>query len=268
MILAGDKTMKSKHATARLALTLALGCLLGVGLMFGGAACQQPTGGDGGPAAGEIGGACLDGTCTEGFCLATNNTCVRCFEEGVACTNSEQCCEGLECVDGECAEAAPCESNDDCPDGQICENGECVEAPPVPCEANEDCDDGLYCNGVETCVEEVCQAGTDPCEEGQTCDEETDTCVAGAVESPYAEAVAFDHDSHMTAEGLVCTDCHHAEPNAAGQSCDTEGCHADEWLGGVPKLKEAQHWTCRTCHDARAGEAVRCDTCHTALKDL
>jgi hypothetical protein len=240
--------MKSKHATAGLALTLALGCLLGVGLMFGGAACQQPpAGGDGGPAAGQIGGACLDdGTCTEGFCLATDNVCVACFEEGVACTDTEQCCEDLECIDGECAEAAP----------------------PVPCETDEDCDDGLYCNGVETCVEEVCQAGTEPCEEGQTCDEETDTCVAGVVESPYA-TVEFDHNLHTAAEGLSCTDCHHAEPvNAAGQGCGAEGCHAGEWLGGVPKLKEAQHWTCRPCHDERAGETVRCDTCHTELLDL
>ena len=245
MILAGDRIMKSKHATTRLALVSALGCLLGVFLVFGAPACQQPPGGgDGGPAAGEIGGACLDdGTCTEGFCLAADNVCVECFDEGVACTDTEQCCEDLECIDGECAEAPV----------------------PVACETDEDCDNDLFCDGAETCVDNVCQDGTNPCEEGQTCDEETDTCVAGAVDFPYA-TVEFDHDMHMGAEGVTCTDCHHAEPNAAGQGCDV--CHADEWLGGVAKLKEAQHGTCRPCHDEQAGETVRCDTCHTQLKDL
>ena len=226
--------MKSKHATTRLALVLALGCLLGVFLVFGAPACQQPSGGGG--------------------------------EEPVGCTTDEDCPEGQVCQDGQCVEpAAPCETDEDCPEGQVCEDGECVEAPPVPCETDEDCDNGLFCDGVETCVDDVCQDGTNPCEEGQTCDEETDTCVAGAVDFPYA-TVEFDHEMHEGAEGVTCTDCHHAEPSAANTGCGV--CHADEWLGGVPKLKEAQHWTCRPCHDGRAGETVRCDTCHTQLKDL
>ncbi|MCP4571237.1 MAG: hypothetical protein GY838_02685, partial [bacterium] len=45
---------------------------------------------------------------------------------------------------------------------------------------NGDCDDGLFCNGAETCVDLICQPGSDPCP-GQNCDEVNDQCVAGPV---------------------------------------------------------------------------------------
>ena len=231
-----------------------LGCVLGVVLMFAlvpGCPSAAPPGGDGGPAPGEIGGRCLsDGSCTEGFCFALDNTCVRCFEEGVACTNSEQCCEDLVCTDGVCAEPAACTTNDDCPEGQICQDGVCVEAPT--CATDDDCPDG-----------QICQDGV---------------CVAGPVELrfPY-RTTAFDHAPHMTDFGLACTDCHHTEPaNAAGQACSA--CHADEWIAGVPKLKEAMHTTtgeetgnsgCRSCHAQTTEDGSwQCSFCHTELNDL
>ncbi|MCP4591508.1 MAG: hypothetical protein GY842_12250, partial [bacterium] len=50
----------------------------------------------------------------------------------------------------------------------------------ISCTVNGDCDDGLFCNGVETCVNLICQPGTDPCP-SQNCDEITDQCVAGPI---------------------------------------------------------------------------------------
>jgi hypothetical protein len=41
----------------------------------------------------------------------------------------------------------------------------------ILCSGDEDCDDGDFCNGAETCVDDLCQAGTDPCP-GQFCDED------------------------------------------------------------------------------------------------
>jgi hypothetical protein len=38
------------------------------------------------------------------------------------------------------------------------------------CDDALDCDDGLFCNGSETCLDQTCQPGTDPCPE-QFCDE-------------------------------------------------------------------------------------------------
>ena len=45
------------------------------------------------------------------------------------------------------------------------------------CQADSECDDGLFCNGVETCIEGSCVAGSSPCIEGQFCDEDNDQCV-------------------------------------------------------------------------------------------
>ena len=148
--------------------------------------CQAGAGGggDGGPAPGEIGGDCLsDGTCTEGFCLATEGVCVRCFEEGVACTNSEQCCEGLECTDGVCTEIPVdlCEGVE-CDEGFECdpETGDCV-AIPVGCEVDEDCDDEDLCT-TDACVEGVCEFTDVICDEGFECDPATGECVEIPVE--------------------------------------------------------------------------------------
>ncbi|MCK4659126.1 MAG: VCBS repeat-containing protein [Phycisphaerae bacterium] len=73
-----------------------------------------------------------------------------------------------------------CETNADCnaENMEACIGGACTV---VACLANADCDDGLYCNGEETCDTAddsyTCLAGTDPCLEGQECDEENDTCI-------------------------------------------------------------------------------------------
>ena len=50
---------------------------------------------------------------------------------------------------------------------------------PSECTSDEACNDGVYCNGEETCDSEsgICQTGTDPCEEMETCSEETKECV-------------------------------------------------------------------------------------------
>jgi endoglucanase len=45
------------------------------------------------------------------------------------------------------------------------------------CTASVECDDGLFCNGAESCANNGCQLGTDPCP-GANCDEVTDQCVS------------------------------------------------------------------------------------------
>lgn len=114
------------------------------------------------------------------------------------------------------------------------------------------------------------------CPEGQICQD--GVCVAGPVELrfPY-RTTAFEHAPHTTDYGLACADCHHAEPaNAARQACNA--CHADEWIAGVPKLKEAMHTTtgeetgnsgCRSCHAQTTEDGSwQCSFCHTELNDL
>jgi hypothetical protein len=50
-----------------------------------------------------------------------------------------------------------------------------TRGPCGECVFDSGCDDGLYCNGLETCVEGVCEPGTDLCV-GQWCDESSVTC--------------------------------------------------------------------------------------------
>jgi len=46
----------------------------------------------------------------------------------------------------------------------------------MECLGQNDCSDGLFCNGVETCDEGECIAGSAPCSAQQTCNESNDTC--------------------------------------------------------------------------------------------
>ncbi len=59
--------------------------------------------------------------------------------------------------------------------------------PVIECSTNGDCDDGLFCNGEETCIDidpvtliGICTNGVNPCAEDETCDEDTDECIAPA----------------------------------------------------------------------------------------
>jgi hypothetical protein len=51
-------------------------------------------------------------------------------------------------------------------------NGHCYGA----CASAGDCDDGVFCNGAETCVDNDCTAGDEPCDAGFDCVEDSETC--------------------------------------------------------------------------------------------
>ena len=145
----------------------------------------------------------------------------------------------------------------------------------------------MFCNGQETCDGCNCQAGTNPCAEGEECDEENDRCVTEGCQSDadceegqfcdtqtgecvdneqLYETVTFDHDFHSGA--VSCGTCHH---DGAGLStCDT--CHnRDEVVGGIPVLKDVMHdpdGGCWQCHNEQTADGLRdCSVCHTALSD-
>jgi surface protein len=51
--------------------------------------------------------------------------------------------------------------------------------PEPDCTTNDECDDGLYCNGVESCGDGVCVAGTFVNCGDKICDEVSDSCAQG-----------------------------------------------------------------------------------------
>ena len=151
---------------------------------------------------------CQAGTplnCDDGdFC--TNDSCdpvAGCVFTPVECTAGEQC----DPADGICKAEPECTVDADCDDAMFCNGAEtcdtatgiCQAGTPVDCDDGVDCtvdtcdelddtcvntpddiacpDDGLFCTGDEICDSAVgCVSTGDPCPEGMTCNEDTDTC--------------------------------------------------------------------------------------------
>jgi len=92
---------------------------------------------------------------------------------------------------------------------------------PLGCRNDTDCDDGEFCNGAETCVNTICQPGTNPCSDDglfcngeETCSAENDRCEHTG--SPCPGHLFCDEGSDQCAE-IECgsdADCDN------GQFCD------------------------------------------------
>ena len=125
------------------------------------------------------GGACQAGTdpCPRQICDELGQACVECLVDG-DCDDGLYCNGAETCVEGTCQAG----STVDCNDGISCTADSCNETTDSCDYVPDDglCDDGLFCTGTEKCDPDVdCLPGTgDPCPEGQTCDEDSDTCWA------------------------------------------------------------------------------------------
>ncbi|MEM7354267.1 MAG: M36 family metallopeptidase, partial [Acidobacteriota bacterium] len=139
--------------------------------------------------------------CAGGACDEVNDICLECSvnadcDDGLFCNGAEICNAGVcqagtapVCDNGQfCDGAETCnEGTDSCDagtppvvdDGVGCTVDSCDEANDVVVNAPNDalCDDGAFCNGSETCdAVNDCQAGSDPCGAGETCNETDDIC--------------------------------------------------------------------------------------------
>ena len=136
-------------------------------------------------------------------CCTTDADC----DDHDVCTGTETCevatgmCHpgtAMVCDDGNpcngvetCDPAAGCQNGTqlDCNDNLVCTNDlcdpaiGCVNAPiPNCCVSNGDCDDGDICNGLETCVNNTCVAGTPPdCDDHNPCTDDTCDAVMACV---------------------------------------------------------------------------------------
>ena len=114
------------------------------------------------------------------------------------------------------------------------------------CSKNEDCSDGIFCNGIETCVDHVCEPGSDPCPSDglfcngeETCDAEGDSCVSSG--NPCQGITRCDEEIDACVDctgdgdcddGLYCTGVETcvknicqpgSSPCPEGVTCDEEG---------------------------------------------
>jgi hypothetical protein len=169
-------------------------------------------------------GVCDDGGPGSAYSVCTLGTdCTDCGVRSVGCQANRDCpddgkfCSGdAVCVNGTCGfvgnpcvgTALPvcdetadacvqCMQDADCPAPNTCITNLCTP-PNSACSNDADCpDDGLFCNGSEFCdingMANACNSTGNPCPDGETCQEDTDTCVVpgGTVFTLTTEADLF-----------------------------------------------------------------------------
>lgn len=92
---------------------------------------------------------------------------------------------------------------------------------PVPqCVRDSDCDDRVFCNGAETCVSQICFAGTLPCP-GLICQEVGTLCQA--VPQCIGDSDCDDGIFCNGAESCVAQECHPGIFPCPGLICDEVG---------------------------------------------
>lgn len=115
------------------------------------------------------------------------------------CDSTEDCKNGLVCVDKQCV---ACATDSNCPDGQRCDSGACVAKPE--CAKDSDCGDGKVCQaGVcQACASDnecgpggKCQAGAcqrpTACKVDEDCADDED-CVDGYCQKPWQGTTTGD----------------------------------------------------------------------------
>ena len=129
---------------------------------------------------------CTVGTCDDGVCSFANDDTA--CDDGAYCNGAETCDPASGDPTTGCVAGA-----DPCDDGVGCTTATCDEGADTCTQTNDDtiCDDGTYCNGAEICDPQNgdpttgCAAGTDPCDDGlactdDSCDESADSCLNDA----------------------------------------------------------------------------------------
>ena len=73
------------------------------------------------------------------------------------------------------------------------------------CATDAECSDGRFCNGAETCADGLCLPGTSPCDEGEWCDEQDNSCyLLCETGDDCGEAEICDLEAQVC---IVCIEC-------------------------------------------------------------
>ncbi len=151
--------------------------------------------------------------------------------EDADCVDDEVFCNGDEiCLDTEvCGHSGdPCDADA----GEVCNEvtDHCDE-----CTVDADCDDGLYCDGVETCTDAECVAGTSPCAADEVCDETNEACVECLADADCDDAV-FCNGAETCGADNTCV--------AGTDPCDPDTQVCREELGTCTEIECATNDDC------------------------
>ena len=213
-----------------------------------------------------------DDVCTNDICNEESDSCTN-EPDDACCSTDDDCDDGLVCNGTETCDTTTsrCLAGVDlCNDDNVCTEDSCDESDgsctntPIEgcCLEDADCDDELFCNGVETCDTETneCVAGTDPCEDDDICtvdlcNEEDDACTNTPIEDCCTEDADCD-------DGLPCNGV---------ETCDTE---TSECVAGEPVdcddglFCNGQETCSEETGECVAGGAVNCDDGDACTIDL
>lgn len=199
---------------------------------------------------------CIDEFFCNGIesCSVANSTCVAgtppCGDDTPVCDEDNDTC--VECL-----------TDDNCTGGDFCVENICVE-----CRGNDDCFDFDPCNGIETCVDGGCVAGTPPCGDELCedlgdgafrcygCDNDTD-CDDGL----FCTGVETCDNGTCSSSGDPCVIYWNSMPAAVGPYCDEENDQCVECLSDDNCTDNATPF----CVDNTCVECADDDDCDNGL---
>ena len=204
-------------------------------------------------------------TCNDGNAMTFNDVCqsngscagtvAQCNADADCPAPSDVCAGPQSCVNHKCqAGTSPKPDETACNDGNaatkydVCRSGVCRG---FACGSDAQCSDGQACNGVETCVNNACVAGTPMvCDDGNVCNGAEkcvgSACVAGTpMQCPADDGPCFDSFCDPKAGCRVQT-------HPDGSSCQTSMSGAEgQCSAGVCIAAPVSGSTTSTTHDPR-----------------
>ncbi len=237
---------------------------------------------------------CSDGnSCTSDSCDATHG-CIQtptagCCSTDADCADTSACTINERCVNHACtSDPLPCDDTNPCTGDSCNPSSGCVNTPVAN---NTACDDGNVCNGINTCQNGMCQAGTAPnCDDGNTCTTDSCNTQSGCIHQGTPGCCSSDADC---ADNTPCTinercasgacvsdplDCDDQSPCTTDR-CDStsgcvqnpvpdgQGCGDTNLCNGIEKCSSGSctHAAGLNCDDANSCTTDSCDPstgCH------
>lgn len=211
---------------------------------------------------------CQEYACVAGACIVQDLADATPCSDGNACTLGDACHTG-KCVPNstpDCGGPTACVSAATCDPTGV--DGNCA-IPGTPINEGASCADGLFCNGDEMCAAGVCLAASVACATDETCDEDTDMCVAptacgGKPDGTVCGRMPSECDNGETCVGGDCVDGGFAPATKECGDSDSTTCNGADMCDGNGACDANLTAAGEACGDASDTTCTDPDTCDGA----